>query len=457
MRDAERPAFGTWHLKTSAGERTNNEKNAQSTIVNAFEFLWVLNHFFGLKLAPSYIMTTELPFYLLQRLILIIFLLVVSPNSSQAIENQCYNLFNMSPMGLEGLSKSISWQEGADFADNWVKKRMNGKFKVSDYDPRVMEVERFAQESNLNGFDIAGLGAGEFFISRSSVEELFRILDDQEFARGFTEKIIQLVRGRKMLRWYFSRFEKGEVKRPISVDLFQRATRIFFAYKYIMTLPQSEKSYTIEEFTKIAEIEGLKPENFRELYRIDSRDPSEIIQANGFSPHPKKAKGILTEHSRQGAGAQGSGFVSTTLQPGNEFNLRVWPVVESAKVFSTDAKVAAKMFKRRKNDFSRNTDKLLEGLKIPRGSDVVNSSPGSFHLEILMTNEYSITDTFGVKPASDTSIAEEKEVVTPFILLDHIQKFRSIHILALVKRDKSGILEEFHYIDSKLGRWTKLK
>ena len=368
--------------------------------------------------------------------ILIILLTVSKPNLAFASAPLCADLFGRFKGVSDQSTKSTAYIEGAEFADLWVNKRMKGAQKVADVDQRVMDVWYFASQNNLHGFRVVGVGAGSFFITRSKLEELHRILTDQDFANGFTDRFVQYTQRRKNLRGHFSLFEKGEAKKPIDVNLFQQATRIFFAYQYIMTLPRNEKSYSLAEFNKLAQIEGLKVENFNKLYRIDARDPQEIINDDGFYPNPGKPKGILTEHSRQGWGAHGAGFVSTSSQVGNTHNLKVWPIVQAAKIHSTDANVASQIFQ--------------------SPADTLIPTQEKYHLEVLKTNEYFITEAVGIKPNKNTSIIEEKEIVAPFVQLSRIQKVRTIYILVEVKRDYNGSIDDFKYKDSRFIEWTDL-
>lgn len=201
------------------------------------------------------------------------------------------------------------------------------------------------------------------------------------------------------------RFGDLEFLKADKISLF---SAVVSEYSYIKTLSSRDR-YSESEFVDLAEIVGLVPTIVPFGYRFDSRSPNEIKEADGFYPNPTKQRGSLTEHSMPNLGmyfsAQGAGFVSTSSEAANSFNLSIYPVFSAAK--------------------------LLPINEIHPFQSQYNI--GTHRVGVVW--EYQIQNYLAVKPNAFSRIEGENELVAPGVSLSHIPSSRKIFLLMEVNAD----------------------
>lgn len=357
--------------------------------------------------------------------------------SGQTFANQ--NDLTLRQQECGSLLGTLQVRSGAQFPEIFFTERMKSSYI---FDQDVEPVLRYISKQHLTAIESATKGA-VFVIMHSSVAELNLLRSDLDFANRFAEYIKS--RSKSKFARHFQHFERGFKESPVNGEMFQRLARLFFAYDYIRTLPTDATFYSIQEFTHLANIEGLQTQNYSQLYRIDSRDFKELALQKGFYPNPANMRGTISDHSSPRVGVKGAGYVSTTYEVGNRENLSVWPIVYAAKVHSIESSVISDLFPmvnqaemQNSKPYSLRWDK--ENLLRPR-------------LEILETNEYEIVNAMGAIPSVELSIESEKEVIIPFAEINQIKKTRKIYILAEVTRKNSGELYNYDFVDAKMSDW----
>lgn len=357
--------------------------------------------------------------------------------SCQTLANQA-NL-NMRQLKCSSMFETLQIPSGAQLAKSLLTERMGSSYI---FDREVEPALKYIYSHGLSAIESATKGA-VWVIKYSSIAELNLLRTNQDFANGFAESLKSQPESENA--WYFKTFEKGFKERPVTGEMFQRLGRLFFAYDYIRTLPVDANYYTTQQFTHLANLEGLQVQKHSHLFRIDSRDINELTQQKGFYPNPINKRGTISDHSSPRAGVMGAGFVSTTSEAGNRDNLSVWPIVAAAKVQSIESSVISELFPQVNQAETQNRKPspykwARENLQAPR-------------LEILKTHEYEIVDALGAIPPKELSIESEKEIIIPFADINQIKRTREIYILAEVTRKNSGDLYEFDFVDVKTSEW----
>lgn len=343
----------------------------------------------------------------------------------------CQKLFDSSKDFSQFDNQNAGASEGTLFARSVLDRLRDPNYK--DWDQNTLRVIHFSNDKKLRGLTASGGGIADL-ISRSNRNELERIVLDRAYAESVVTEIIEQIKKDDSLQFRFLGYSRKAPTEVVRVEVLQRAARTFFAYEYInRTLPISPSHYSYRDFLQLAKIEGFHPSNFDLLYRFDSRAPEEVVAAKGFFPNPERARGSLADHSRPGVGSHGAGFVSLSVESGNNFNLNIGPVLYAARPFSTQLSTIESVFP----DLQNKIEIKKTGGKV----------------ELLKTTEYEVASIVGIRPAAESAIAGEKEVVAPFVPLQNITRYRNIYILAETVRDDRGDLQNIRLISVKTNSW----
>jgi len=263
------------------------------------------------------------------------------------------------------------------------------------------------------------------------IEKIARdLVFTQGVLHGLLNEISQDPKLHRSLSDYF-----GKVR--LTADGIHRDAKQVLAYRFLKSV-QRRRFLSNRDFAELARIEDFPLKTYNFLYRIDSREFSEIAADNGFYPNPSIRFGTLFEHSKPGAGSSGAGFVSTSTQPGNEFNIsKVWPVIAASRPVEVTDSIRAS-FKTQ-----------LENIPVRHEPNMV------FQTEIRTTTEYRLKSLAGVDGSA--GILAEKEVVIPFASLDSISEQRKILLLTITRRHKdSADILSIEVLEVKIEDWRKL-
>lgn len=208
----------------------------------------------------------------------------------------------------------------------------------------------------------------------------------------------------------------------IDPKVLHETAKLLYLIHLIDATQQRSTYFSNEQFTTLTKIEGLEPKIFDRLYRIATRSPEEIRKARGF--YPNKPLGTIFEHTAKTS--QGRGFVSTSTQAGNAFNLLIGPILLNA----------------------RKTQKLT-----PENIVKANQHTYSGQREIYEVFEYAVSNQLGVKPHQHALIEGEQEITTPFIPDSNIKEYRTVrYVLDIVRSDK-GTITKLDLILTEYSDW----
>lgn len=162
------------------------------------------------------------------------------------------------------------------------------------------------------------------------------------------------------------------------------------------------------EFRRFAEMENIPVRRFGRAFRYDSRSPSQILQAGGFYPNKDKPLAPLSMHST--SRSSGAAFVSLSTVEGNAYTVSIPQVILAAKI-PTAKEISS----------SESLQKLATEKE---QLSTVNQT------ELRVTYEYAVESVDAAVPLKGASVAEEAEIVVPFLESGKIVGVRTVYILS---------------------------
>ena len=253
------------------------------------------------------------------------------------------------------------------------------------------------------------------FYAKQEVLDAFLVLSPSELRLlanniSVVEKLIAEARNYSgVLSQQLNKFQL-DLSSPGAAKAVQLSAKLLYLRVESPNLVSFQGTITTQEFLRQAKIAGLPVKTFAEVFRFDSRSPEQIRQATGFLSNPRQKIGTVLEHTLKSS--TGSGFISTTVKPGNT-NILISSGVITAKA----AEVNQTLSKQERLELAKATGASPEKMR--------DSERWSYK----RIYEYRIANIQGALPFERLSIAEEAEVVTASIPVSNITHYREVIVV----------------------------